>query len=53
MRDLLLNTVGLTGFSLLAVGLWWLHPALSLVVCGGLMLFAAVYVILRPTRKEG
>ena len=32
------DAIELAGLLMLGVGLWWLHPAVSLIVVGGLLL---------------
>lgn len=42
MADWLYDVLAFAGLVLLAIGLWWFSPALSLSVLGALLLFAGV-----------
>lgn len=42
MRELLADGLALVGLAFVAVGLWWIDPAIALVVVGALMVVVAM-----------
>ena len=42
-KELVVNVTGILGLSTMGVGLWWVSPAVSLIVVGGLMLAGSVW----------
>lgn len=41
-RSAILDSLGVAGIGLIAVGLWWIYPPLSFVVVGAILLGLAV-----------
>lgn len=42
IRSLLTDILAMIGFGGVAVGLWWISPPYSLIVCGGMLLILGV-----------
>lgn len=52
IRDSLINIVGLTGLTLIAVGLWNIHPPTAKIVMGAVLLSLSLYAV-RLKRPKG
>ena len=50
--DFITLTVGLLGLVAIGVGLWWINPAISLIVVGTILLLWSFFVSWMTARKQ-